>query len=111
MTSPTITAARERLEALATVIAGSPSYNHDHLRVRIITLKQCAADIRLLLQAVGVGERKPIESAPRDDTLFLAKTADGRMMIWNGSLLHSAMSSQTPNHLQFPATRWMPLPP
>ena len=54
---------------------------------------------------------QPIETAPTDDTLFLAATADGRIMIWNGSLLHRVLTEERqPLHLQFPATHWMPLP-
>lgn len=51
-----------------------------------------------------------IETAPKDDTLFLAATGDGRMMIWNGKILATATARGTPNHLSFPATHWMPLP-
>jgi hypothetical protein len=32
------------------------------------------------------------------------------MMIWNGRLLATALSSRNPNHLQFAAIAWMPLP-
>jgi len=52
----------------------------------------------------------PIESAPKDKTLFLAATADGRIMIFSGMILDIAMGKRTPNHLQFPATHWQPLP-
>lgn len=50
-----------------------------------------------------------IESLPTNG-LLLAVTADGRMMIWEASILANAFNSKTPNHLQFPATHWMPLP-
>lgn len=46
---------------------------------------------------------------PLDDALVLARTDDGRMMIWKWSLLKSAMDSKTPDHLQFPATGWISL--
>ena len=58
---------------------------------------------------------KPIESAPKDETLFLAYCPadedfpDGRMMIWKGSIF-AFQKNPTPNHLQFPATHWRPLP-
>lgn len=57
----------------------------------------------------------PIESAPTDETLFLAYCPsdedfpDGRMMIWKGSIF-AFQKNPTPNHLQFPATHWRPLP-
>jgi hypothetical protein len=52
----------------------------------------------------------PIGTMPTDDTLFLAATADGRMMIWRGDILAHSLRERTPHHLQFPATHWMPLP-
>lgn len=55
---------------------------------------------------------RPIEEAPRDDTLFLAGIeGEERIMIVRGSVLVSMMDPKTPDHLQFPATHWMPLPP
>jgi|GEM_PF-5127885 len=60
---------------------------------------------------------QPIETAPRDDTRFLAwcppcpKFPDGRMMIWSGRILFGAMGHPIPNHLQYPATMWQPLVP
>ena len=53
---------------------------------------------------------RPIETAPKDGTLFLAVTKDGRMMIFRGDLLAHTMNMRTPDHLTFPATHWMPLP-
>lgn len=53
---------------------------------------------------------RPIASAPIDDTLILARTDDGRVMVWSGKLLERAMGRTTPDHLRFPATRWMPIP-
>lgn len=55
-------------------------------------------------------EWNAIETMPTDDTLFIAATADGRRMIWRGDLLVKAMLDRTPDHLQFPAVAWMPLP-
>lgn len=52
---------------------------------------------------------RPISELPADETLALARTADGRTMVWRGSLLHSALRPSTPNHLQFPATQWIAL--
>ena len=57
-----------------------------------------------------MSEWLPIESAPKDASLFLAATSDGRMMIWRADLLARAMDMSTPDHLTFPATHWMPLP-
>ncbi len=57
----------------------------------------------------------PIETAPKDETLFLAYCPadkafpDGRMMIWKGSIF-AFQKNPIPNHLQFPATHWRPLP-
>jgi hypothetical protein len=64
------------------------------------------------------GQRSPrqicywrtIRSAPKDDTLFLAATRDGRIMIYRGDILATAMKETTPEHLSFPAVAWMPLP-
>lgn len=53
---------------------------------------------------------QPMDTVPTDDSRFLAKTDDGRAMIWNGKLLATAMASNTPDHLQFPATGWMWIP-
>lgn len=55
-------------------------------------------------------EWRPISEAPRDG-MFLAATADGRMMIWRADLLRTAMAQSTPDHLTFPATHFRPLPP
>lgn len=52
---------------------------------------------------------RPIETAPKDDSLFLAWVPDGRTMIWSGRLLQRALGPG-PDHLRFPATHWMPLP-
>jgi hypothetical protein len=54
---------------------------------------------------------RPISTMPEHDALILAATADGRMMIWSTKILRLAMEAGTPNHLQFPAIAWMPLPP
>lgn len=57
---------------------------------------------------------QPIETAPKDDKRILAycphdiKFPEGRIMIWSGKMLATASSG--PNHLQFPAAHWMPLP-
>lgn len=53
---------------------------------------------------------EPIETAPKDETQFIAIRDDGRMMIWQGCLLVIAMKTTTPVHLRFQATRWTPLP-
>lgn len=58
---------------------------------------------------------RDIESAPKDETLFLAACPpdanfpDGRVMIWKGSIL-AFQNDKTPDHLRFPATHWRPLP-
>jgi hypothetical protein len=63
------------------------------------------------LEAARYGEpaRQPIETAPRDDTMFLAGCPDGRIMIWSGRIF-ALQDEITPDHLRFPATHWMPLP-
>lgn len=55
---------------------------------------------------------QPIETAPKDDTMILAATSDGRVMVWAGYILHRTRNGPQPipAHLQFPATHWMPLP-
>jgi len=75
-----------------------------------------AADVAgIILAALPVWQ--PIETAPRDDTNFLAwcppcpHFPDGRMMIWSGRILFGAMGHPTQNHLQYPATMWKPLVP
>ena len=54
----------------------------------------------------------PIETAPIDDTMFLAGWEDGRMCIMRGSILHAQRTRKhpTPEHLQFQCTHWQPLP-
>lgn len=46
-------------------------------------------------------------SYPQDNDLVLARTDDGRMMVWRWSFLINAMKTSTPDHLQFPATGWL----
>ena len=57
---------------------------------------------------------RPIGTAPKDETLFLVSTSDGRMMIWRGDLLAGNLERQRagrqPDHLSFPATHWQYLP-
>lgn len=64
---------------------------------------------------------RPIETLPPDppaaspeaiakEALVFAKTADGRRMIWRPAFLRGAMKAGTPEHLQFPAIAWMPVP-
>lgn len=62
----------------------------------------------------GVGSRKlslgrPIEQLPDDETQVLARTDDGRAMVWRANNLKIALGPRTPRHLQFPATRFIPL--
>jgi len=73
-------------------------------------LKSAADEIDALREIERMQEWRPISIAPTDQTLFLAVTADGRMMIFRGDMLAHAMKSRTPDHLTFPATHWMPLP-
>lgn len=53
---------------------------------------------------------RPMSEMPDDDTLVLAGCPDGRIMIWQSSILARNLRGPTPNHLQFPATGWMLLP-
>jgi hypothetical protein len=60
----------------------------------------------------------PIETLPNADTMVLAAVDDGsdRVMIWRASILFAKRQRETsrgpdPEHLQCPATHWMPLPP
>ena len=59
---------------------------------------------------VGEAEWRPIETVPRGEEIFMAATADGRIMIFRGSILANMMKRSTPDHLQFPAVAWKPLP-
>lgn len=52
----------------------------------------------------------PISSMPVDDTMILACTDDGRIMIWRGCYLSRNIAGPTPEHLKFPATFWQHLP-
>ena len=54
---------------------------------------------------------RPIATVPTGDEIFMAATADGRLSIFRGSILANMRRPDTPNHLQFPATHWLPLPP
>lgn len=56
---------------------------------------------------------RPIDCLMNYDGLILACTADGRRMMWDAAMLlrlGGPMSESAPQHLQFPATHWMPLP-
>jgi|GEM_PF-3224573 len=70
------------------------------------------ADFRSQYEPVPVpSEWVPVtERLPEPDGLYLAYVPDGRMMIFKGSILEAAMRADTPMHLQFQATHWMPLP-
>ena len=50
-----------------------------------------ARDIAHQESAVGW---RPIGTAPKDETLFLVATGDGRMMIWRGDLLAGNLERQ-----------------
>jgi hypothetical protein len=56
------------------------------------------------------GTWRPIDTVPKGDEIFMAATADNRIMIFRGSILANMMKKSTPDHLQFPAIAWMPLP-
>lgn len=43
----------------------------------------------------------------KPDDMVLAKTEDGRMMMFRVSILQNMLRSDTPNHLQFPATHFI----
>ena len=59
---------------------------------------------------VGEAEWRPIETVPSGEEIFMAATAHGRIMIVRGSILATMMKRSTPDHLQFPAVAWKPLP-
>lgn len=52
---------------------------------------------------------RPIVEAPRDETQFIARTRDGRTMIWSGRIFWQGRVTdhRTPDHLQFPATHFV----
>lgn len=57
-------------------------------------------------------EWRKINSAPKGDELFLVGIVnDERIMIVRGNILTTMLKKDTPKHLQFPATHWLPLPP
>jgi hypothetical protein len=56
------------------------------------------------------GAWRTIDSIPKGDEIFMAATADGRIMIFRGRILARMMKASEPVHLQFPAIAWMPLP-
>jgi len=68
-------------------------------------LKSMIADIR------DMPRGRPIADLPDDNTSVLARTEDGRVMIWRASILHNTLRNRDklPNNLQFPATQWMPI--
>lgn len=54
---------------------------------------------------------RSIESRPTDDTFILARTDDDRpAMVWKASILARNLAGPTPEHLRYPATKWMPIP-
>lgn len=108
MTDKPKTALEVAVEALEAIAEGLSRETRwwEFSRVARGALSQIAA----LRSVEEKGGWKPIETAPKDDTQFLATTSDGRMMIWAGRLLRSLRGTHTPFHLQFPATHWMPLP-
>lgn len=63
-------------------------------------------------EADGMREWQPIETAPTDETMFLAGWPDGRMAVLKGSILaaQKGRATPTPEHLQFQCTHWQPLP-
>jgi hypothetical protein len=69
-------------------------------------LSRLRAENKALLRAFP--RWRPIESAPKGEELFFAGTANGRIMIVRGDILASMLERSTPNHLQFPAVKWMP---
>jgi hypothetical protein len=53
---------------------------------------------------------RSIHSMPSNDSMVIAKCDDGRVMVYRASILARNLQGPTPNHLQFPATKWMPIP-
>lgn len=83
--------------------AGRAAGLRDGLRIFADTLCE-------IFRAMDEAAWQPISTAPGGDCLFLAATDDGRIMIVKGSILASMLANGTPDHLQFPATRWRRLP-
>ncbi|MFN4296741.1 MAG: hypothetical protein ACK4FB_07845 [Brevundimonas sp.] len=47
---------------------------------------------------------RPMSECPADDSMILARRADGAMMVWRASIL---MHKPTPAHLDFSPTGWI----
>jgi|GEM_PF-6298042 len=83
----------------------------DPKRELLFRLEEINVAVNLALRPAQESAWQPIETAPKDGgALFLACTADGRQMIFRGSILRDMMKPGTPDQLRFPATHWMPLP-
>jgi len=63
-----------------------------------------------IVRCVNASQWLPIDTMPKGDEIFMAATADGRIMIFRGSILANMMKKSTPDHLQFPAIAWRDLP-
>ena len=113
--------AADLLEALSSALAQAEKERDEAKRKAILWDKEGWQDLDAikaqrdsalsqLAEARGENAWGPIESAPKGDEIFMAATADGRIMIFRGSILANMMKRSTPDHLQFPATHWRPLP-
>jgi len=112
---PTLEEAAKLLEREAGELDGLVDDVAHHLRSKAKTIRVLSSPDHADAGKVEGDGWRPIESAPKDETLFLAYCPadedfpDGRMMIWKGSIF-AFQKNPTPNHLQFPATHWRPLP-
>ena len=95
-------AERERDEAKNNILAWSDAHA-DMEASRDAALSELA-------KLRGEAEWRPIETMPKGEELFMAATAGGRLLIVRGSMLAIMMKRSTPDHLQFPAVAWKPLP-
>ncbi len=53
---------------------------------------------------------QPIDALPEGNELILAKSDLGGVMVWRADILRNAMLPTTPQHLRFPAVKWMEIP-
>lgn len=67
-------------------------------------------DFAALIEMVERVQWRAIESLPDGDEMIIARTDDGRVMVWRANILARNLRGPTPEHLQFPATHWTNIP-